>query len=243
MVKLSCKSCGAKLELTEDIDRFTCVHCGSEWLVNRSGGIISLKALEENLEQVERHTEATSKHTEIIADEIRIKRIREMLPELHLKKMMINMNPQKDNPTYEAEHEEYTKQYNEYQKEGEEANKQFWEDPRSKQGLAFSIIIGIISFAFYPSILKLFYGNVADSQFSGVGGIFIGSIIAFIVTVVVFIPFQLFLTKPPSRDLPKLPSKYILDVEQQKINEQEKINIQNEINSLQQQLIEMERKI
>lgn len=243
MVKLSCKSCGAKLELTDDIDRFTCAHCGSEWLVNRSGGIISLKALEENLEKVERHTEATSKHTEIIADEIRIKRIREMIPELHLKKMMLNLKPQKDNPAYEEEHNEYTKQYNEYLKENKEVDRQFWEDPRSKQGLAFSIIIGIISFVFYPSILKLFYGNVADASFSGAGGIFIGSIVAFIVTVVIFLPFQLFLTKAGSRDMPKIPSKYILDVEQQKINEQEKINIQNEINSLQQQLIEMERKI
>lgn len=47
MIRLSCRSCGAKLELTEDIDRFSCAHCGSEWVVNRSGGIISLKAVEE----------------------------------------------------------------------------------------------------------------------------------------------------------------------------------------------------
>lgn len=52
MIKLSCRSCGAKLELTDDIDRFTCLHCGSEWLVNRSGGIASLKAVEDKLEDV-----------------------------------------------------------------------------------------------------------------------------------------------------------------------------------------------
>jgi len=42
-IKLSCKSCGAKLELTEEIDRFVCAHCGSEWIVNRSGGIVYLE--------------------------------------------------------------------------------------------------------------------------------------------------------------------------------------------------------
>lgn len=53
MIKLSCKSCGAKLELTDDIDRFACANCGSEWMVNRSGGVISLKSVEEKLGNIE----------------------------------------------------------------------------------------------------------------------------------------------------------------------------------------------
>lgn len=49
MVKLSCRSCGAKLELTDDIDQFSCANCGTEWAVNRSGGIVSLRAVDEHV--------------------------------------------------------------------------------------------------------------------------------------------------------------------------------------------------
>jgi hypothetical protein len=56
MIKLSCKSCGAKLELTDDIDRFSCAHCGSEWAVERGGGIVCLKPVVEKLEKIEIHT-------------------------------------------------------------------------------------------------------------------------------------------------------------------------------------------
>ena len=89
MIKLSCKSCGAKLELTEDIDRFVCAHCGSEWIVHRGGGIISLKAVEESLREIETSSKATEKHTEILADEVRINRIREKIIKKQRKKNRI----------------------------------------------------------------------------------------------------------------------------------------------------------
>jgi DNA-directed RNA polymerase subunit RPC12/RpoP len=53
MIKLSCNSCGAKLELTDDISRFACAHCGSEWIVERGGGVVCLKGLEDGLKRVE----------------------------------------------------------------------------------------------------------------------------------------------------------------------------------------------
>jgi ribosomal protein S27AE len=39
---LSCPSCGAPLQVTDDIDRFACAHCGAEHVVKRGGGIVSL---------------------------------------------------------------------------------------------------------------------------------------------------------------------------------------------------------
>jgi hypothetical protein len=57
MTKLSCNSCGAKLELTDNIDRFSCAHCGAEWIVNRSGGIVSLKAVEEGIGKIAESTQ------------------------------------------------------------------------------------------------------------------------------------------------------------------------------------------
>jgi hypothetical protein len=51
-ITLSCPSCGAKLEITQDIDRFACANCGQEHLVNRSGGIISLSPIVKAINQV-----------------------------------------------------------------------------------------------------------------------------------------------------------------------------------------------
>ena len=52
-VALSCPSCGGKLEITEDIERFACAHCGREHIVIRGGGIVSLTPLVEGLRKVE----------------------------------------------------------------------------------------------------------------------------------------------------------------------------------------------
>ncbi len=41
-VTLTCPSCGGKLQIGDDVDRFACSHCGSEHLVRRGGGIVSL---------------------------------------------------------------------------------------------------------------------------------------------------------------------------------------------------------
>lgn len=49
-MKLSCKSCKGKIELTNDIDQFYCAHCGTEWIVNRGGGMVNLKAVNEYTE-------------------------------------------------------------------------------------------------------------------------------------------------------------------------------------------------
>jgi len=52
-VTLTCPSCGGKLEITSDIDRFACSHCGREHIVKRSGGIISLSPVMDVLKRVE----------------------------------------------------------------------------------------------------------------------------------------------------------------------------------------------
>lgn len=42
-VYLTCPSCSEKLQINQDIERFACGQCGNEYLVNRSGGIITLE--------------------------------------------------------------------------------------------------------------------------------------------------------------------------------------------------------
>ena len=69
MVKLTCKSCGAKLELTDDIDRFSCSHCGTEWIVNRSGGIVSLKEVEDGIRELVKEVKSAKTYEGILNEE------------------------------------------------------------------------------------------------------------------------------------------------------------------------------
>lgn len=52
IIALTCPSCGAKLQITEDIERFACAHCGNEHIVQRSGGTIALKKVVERLNKL-----------------------------------------------------------------------------------------------------------------------------------------------------------------------------------------------
>jgi len=69
-VTLTCPSCGGKLKITPDIDRFACAHCGNEHVVMRSEGVVALKPLQDSLTGLARATDRT-------ASEMAIKRIRE----------------------------------------------------------------------------------------------------------------------------------------------------------------------
>ncbi len=53
LVRLSCPSCGARLEVPENIDSFACSYCGTEYQVQRSGGTVSLRAVAESLNGIQ----------------------------------------------------------------------------------------------------------------------------------------------------------------------------------------------
>ncbi len=74
-ITLSCPSCGAKLEATPDIDRFTCAHCGQEHIVKRSGGIVSLSPVVDAIKSVQTGVDKT-------AAELGIVRIQKEIDEL-----------------------------------------------------------------------------------------------------------------------------------------------------------------
>jgi predicted RNA-binding Zn-ribbon protein involved in translation (DUF1610 family) len=42
---LECVDCGAKLDISKEMDRFACSYCGTEQIVERRGGTVSLKLL------------------------------------------------------------------------------------------------------------------------------------------------------------------------------------------------------
>jgi hypothetical protein len=74
-VTLSCPSCGGKLQITNDLDRFACGYCGQEHLVRRSGGVVSLAPVVEGLKQVQAGVDKT-------ASELAIRRLREDIGQL-----------------------------------------------------------------------------------------------------------------------------------------------------------------
>ncbi len=66
MVILTCPSCGGKLSISGDIERFACGYCGSEMVVRRGGGIISLAPVVDRLKIIEIHTDKTASELAIL---------------------------------------------------------------------------------------------------------------------------------------------------------------------------------
>ena len=59
-IPLSCASCGAKLDVYDDMERFACGYCGKEMVVQRRGGTISLKGVTDAIKQVQTGTDKTA---------------------------------------------------------------------------------------------------------------------------------------------------------------------------------------
>jgi ribosomal protein S27E len=72
-VTLTCPSCGGRLQITADTDRFACSHCGNDHVVKRSGGIVTLAPVVERLSRIQRGTDNT-------AAELGIRRLRDEIP-------------------------------------------------------------------------------------------------------------------------------------------------------------------
>ena len=66
LITLSCPSCGAQLNITQDIHRFACSHCGQEHIVKRAGGIITLSPVVEAIHQVRTGVDKTAAELAIV---------------------------------------------------------------------------------------------------------------------------------------------------------------------------------
>jgi len=69
-ITLKCPSCGANLAITLEMDAFACRYCGTQQVVQRSGGTVSLKLIGEAIARVQLGTDRT-------ASELAIRRLRE----------------------------------------------------------------------------------------------------------------------------------------------------------------------
>ena len=75
LVSLTCPSCGGKLEITNDLERFACGYCGIEHIVRRGGGVVSLRPVVEGLKGVQVSANRT-------AAELAIQRLKSEIGEL-----------------------------------------------------------------------------------------------------------------------------------------------------------------
>ncbi len=75
IINLTCPTCGGKLQITNDIDRFACGYCGNEHFVQRSGGIVTLAPVVQGLKEVRAGVDRT-------ASELALKRLEEEIAAL-----------------------------------------------------------------------------------------------------------------------------------------------------------------
>ena len=77
-VTLTCPTCGGRLEIAKNIERFACGFCGNELIVQRAGGIVSIMPVVEELKQVKSGVDRT-------ASELALKRLRREIKEVEIK--------------------------------------------------------------------------------------------------------------------------------------------------------------
>lgn len=75
---MKCPNCGGALEIGLDITNFTCGYCGSEQFVERKGGVVQLKLLEETVTEIRADTSR-------VADELEVARLKKELESLEQK--------------------------------------------------------------------------------------------------------------------------------------------------------------
>ena len=59
-INLNCANCGAKLDIYDDIEHFSCGYCGTQLIVQRRGGTVALKAVKEAIQKVQIGTDKTA---------------------------------------------------------------------------------------------------------------------------------------------------------------------------------------
>jgi hypothetical protein len=81
-ITLSCPLCGGRLEVTPDLDRFTCAYCGQEHLVRRTPSAVSLAPVPEAVEKIAASVDRT-------ASELAIPRLKSTIGELERRRVAV----------------------------------------------------------------------------------------------------------------------------------------------------------
>lgn len=215
MTKLTCKSCGAKLDATEKVDKFTCQYCGNEWIVKQEESVADSFIKEMN--KIDEYMAGRTMFGQIPPV---FGQVPQTILDLNLRKMKINRFPTKINP-------EYAEAMEKYHKESVENSHKFYSNPFVIAGAIISIAVAVAVFFYFPSFITYLTGEaVGNLNNNNTNTSFFCSIIT---GLIAFIPFLRFYKAPATI----VPEQYILDEEQKKINEEELARIDSDIAKLQ----------
>lgn len=73
---LTCPSCGGKLKVTQDADRFVCTHCGTEQIVRRGDDTIALASTSQELAEAREELDRKTSQLAIVRLEEEIEELR-----------------------------------------------------------------------------------------------------------------------------------------------------------------------
>lgn len=62
IVTLTCPSCGGKLKITDEIEKFACSYCGAEHIVKRVDGSVYIKPILDNLNTIKSESDETANY-------------------------------------------------------------------------------------------------------------------------------------------------------------------------------------
>lgn len=81
-VTLTCPSCGGKLQINNDVERFACGYCGSEHVVKRGGGVVSLAPVIDEIKKVKIGVDKTASELAIARLTTEIEKLERMEKEI-----------------------------------------------------------------------------------------------------------------------------------------------------------------
>jgi len=105
-ITLTCPTCGGKLQITSDIERFACTHCGNEHLVRRGAGVVTLAPVVESMDGLRRATDRT-------ASEMALRRIKDELAAMEISRAEIEARLAQARAKL-AEHDQWAKNRRDY---------------------------------------------------------------------------------------------------------------------------------
>lgn len=82
MTTLTCPSCGGKLQISQNINRFACGYCGNEQIVHRESGIVYLEPIAEDVRHIRAGVEGMRGGVDKTAAELAIVRLTKEIGDL-----------------------------------------------------------------------------------------------------------------------------------------------------------------
>ena len=86
LIAMTCPSCGGRLQISNDIQRFACRFCGNEFLVRRGPGTISLAPVIESINSVKTGVDRASTELSVIRLQNEISALKDRMEKLRTKR-------------------------------------------------------------------------------------------------------------------------------------------------------------